>query len=108
MALTKEKTIKGYPAEYWKITWIKLNTMDYSFSCELGLYKDKACRDVGRENMVDSKTYTWTDPTAFAEISALTALGCFGWAYDKIVESVLDEGGSETNWFIDAVSVLEE
>jgi hypothetical protein len=127
MALVKEKTVNNYPAEYWKITWVKLDSMDYSLTCELCLYKDQATRNLGRENMVERKVFTWKNPSEFAAISALTALGCFGWAYDKIVESdvtnekqydenqnlIVDENGDavllavENNFFADAVAVVE-
>lgn len=108
MALKKEKTVKGYTAEYWKITWVKLDTMSYTISCELCLYKDMSTRQLGRKNMVEREIFSWPQSTSsLAEFAALTTLESFEWAYNKIVESELDENGAETNFLVDAVSILE-
>lgn len=54
MALKKQKTIKGYPAEYWRILQLSTNMDRGDAVITLGLYKDKATRDADSMAVIDS------------------------------------------------------
>ena len=106
MALIKEKTIKGFTAEYWKITKANIDTMNATIRVELGLFKDRDIRLQGIKNMIDSKRFEWTDPAQFAVVAQMTVLQLIAYVYSKIKESNIIDG-VEQNWFADSEDALE-
>jgi|GEM_PF-4251293 len=127
MALKKIKEIKGYTAEYWKITDVKLDLMTYTLGCELGLYKDKVTREEGKSNQITREIFRWTIPENYEDVSIMTFLEIIAYSYEKIKESKIkqrqvtvdgelqfDNDGKpimedyESNWFADSEDVLEQ
>lgn len=127
MALKKEKKIKGYKAEYWKITDLSLGLINSTMYVELGLFKDKPTRDSDPSAIMDVINFEWKSPEDFMLVANMTVLEMVGYAYSKIIKSdvrevpVLDDNGQimydidgnqltevkETNWFSDSEAVLE-
>lgn len=124
MALKKIKEVKGFNAEYWKITDLKLDLMTATLSCQLSLFKDKPTREEGLSNMMENKRFRWTIPEEFNNVAQMSVLEMVAFVYTKIKEPkpepimgddfkyVYEEDGEtlvtqETNWFADAVDILE-
>ena len=127
MALIKEKEVKGYIAQYWKITTVTANIMNWTLSCSLSLFRDKDVREQGIQNQLDMRSFSWDVKDEIEKLSNSTMLELIEFAYNKIVESKsstqpvynddgsqkLDDSGNpvtktiELNWFADAVSDIE-
>ena len=136
MALKKIKTIKGYDAEYWKMTRVGFDLMTLTLSSQLDVFKDMATRQAGSINSMGREVKKWgimdlplngeTIEERFAEVAGKTFLEIVSLAYTKWVESDIqsrqqvidgvpqvDEQGRpimedyEANWFADSESVLE-
>lgn len=91
MALKLEKTYKGVVADYWKIIEIKSIIRRDETEVTLALYKDKQTRDEDILNHLKVERILINGLDYTRET-----------AYDKIVESKLDEEGNETNDFVSA------
>ena len=57
MALKKEVTIKGYPAEYWKIIELRLDTIRNKTKIVVAVYKDRDTRLADVENYLEKYRY---------------------------------------------------
>ena len=127
MALIKEKSIKGYTADYWKIITITADIMNWNLSCDLCLFRNKDVREKGMQNQLETQSFRWNIKDNITQLSNMTMLELIKFAYEKIVESdirvqnvynadgepELDENDNpitkdiELNWFADAISDIE-
>ena len=57
MALKKKVTIKGYPAEYWKIIELRLDTIRNRTKIVVAVYKDRDTRLADVENYLEKYRY---------------------------------------------------
>jgi len=124
MALKKQKEVKGFTSEYWKVTNFKADLMTCTLTACLSLFKDKYTRDSDNSAIMKSIGFKWIIPEEFETIAQITVLELVSYIYTKIKESKpeikRDENGlpmfepdgvtpimEETNWFNDAEDVLE-
>ena len=137
MALKKIKNIKGFEAEYWKMTSVKFDLMNLKIISQLDVFKDITVRQSGQANSMGREVRTWgimdfplqatTIEERYMEVASKTFLEIVSIAYIKWKESdiqqrpLLDEYGMpqydennqlimedyEANWFADAEDVIE-
>jgi hypothetical protein len=123
MALKKSKEVKGYLAEYWKITAIRFDYINLSLQAEMCLFKDMQSRLAGDNNSMERIVRSWgiqnfykgstmTIPEMFMDFANKSMLEIVGMVYVKWVEPVMEDnletGEQEnTNWFSDAENVME-
>jgi len=130
MALQKEKEVKGYIADYWKITSINLDLMTATLMAKLSLFKNRDTRNEGTQNTLVVEEFSWTIPEEFSIVATMSVYEMVAYVYSKIKESrieqrpKLNEDGEiiwedqnegipemedyEANWFADSVPILEE
>ena len=114
MAITKIKSIKGYNAEYWRISQLNSNFDRSDAVITLSLYKDKATRDLDSNATVDSLQYDLgTDFSnelydGLDSVKNIKLQKAYKIFKDKaIAEAAKDEGKDESlAWFADAVDAI--
>lgn len=136
MALKKTKNIKGFTAEYWKITRVSFDLMTLTLTSQLDLFKDMSARQAGISNSMGREVRKWnimelplngtTIEERFTEVANKTIFEIITLAYVKWTESniqlrpqlidgvqQMNENEQpvmeeyETNFFADAESVME-
>lgn len=101
MALQKLKTLFGNDFAYHKIIGFETNLLTGKIHVKLGVYKDKAHRDLNDKDFAQIETVILNLSSMPEELynSAFTQF------YSDIKASKLDEEGAETNYFADAIDV---
>ena len=90
MALKKQTTYKGIPAEYWIITQSTWNAESDNVTYTLGLFFNKASFDADVKNMLDNRTFVYSNGLTDEQV------------YDLIKQP---SGGDVPNFFEDAETV---
>ena len=98
MALQKNYDYQGKTANYWKITRIIPDYVKGNTLIELRLYWDKDSRDTDVKNHLDYREVKTVKKVDLTRAQA----------YVEVKKSVLNKDQEETNWFNDAIDVLEE